>query len=116
MLLSEVFDRCHYGKKTGLLNIEVAKNPAFPLRVYFRGGEISRLSFGPVSGAECLECIEYYDLVAISYLDGLEARYDPVPRLPTGVIMEKIRKMGKVIRIKQWFEKGDAQLHDAKVY
>ncbi len=114
MLLAEVIERCHRDKKTGLLNISVLQSPNFPVRIYFQNGEINRFTFGPLTGLECFEYLEHYDLGTVNYLDGMETPRGFDEKLPTKAIITSIREMGKTVKIKLWFEKG-AKQHDAAI-
>lgn len=95
---ADVLERIHREKKTGLLNITVRQSSQYLVRVYFREGNISRLSYGPLSGKECLDLLDCYDFGKAVFFEGMKAPND----LPaTENIISQVRNGGKTIEITQ---------------
>ena len=108
MLLADVLERCHRQERTGLLNIAVVQSSLFPLRIYIEKGIISRFSYGPLTGNDCLDFLPYYDLGQADYLDGMRTSRGSGMHVPTEMAIDSIRRMGKSIRMRRWFEGGDS--------
>lgn len=105
MLLADVLRSCNRERKTGLLNVAVVQSNRFLVKVYFMEGSICRLSFGPLHGKEFLECLDYYDLSAAVYLDGMKASRKTCLDISTEDVISIVMAMGKVVRLTQWIER-----------
>ncbi len=101
MLLGDILLRCSKGEKTGLLNIAVVQSKRFLIRVYFNEGSICRLTFGPLHGKELLEFLDYYDLSAAVYLDGIKAPRNTCSDIPTEEVITTIMALDKMVRLTQ---------------
>ena len=105
VLLAELLEQCCREKRTGLLTISVSQSALFPLRIYLDAGSVSRLSFGPIVGSECLELLPYYSLGLSDYLDRMRAPREKESQLSTDLVIASIKMMGKTVRMRRWLER-----------
>ncbi len=86
--------------KTGALYVNILETSEDILRMYFKGGQIYHLRYGPAIGNDCLDIIEYYNLYSATFFVGIKAPDKPPVDLPsTEVILARIRQMNKKVKI-----------------
>jgi hypothetical protein len=98
-LFADVLQECCDGKKTGALFVSVAETSENLIRVYFKGGKITNISYGPVKDRDCLDILDCYNLGKAIYFDGMKAPLASADLPPTDAIIATIRKSGKQVQV-----------------
>ena len=98
-LFADVLQEYCAGKKNGALFVSVAEESENLIRFFFKDGNISHLSYGPVKGKDCLEMLDCYNLVKAIYFDGMNAPLASTELPPTNAIIAMVRKSGKQVQV-----------------
>jgi len=97
-LFADVLQELHESRKTGALFVSVVQSKEYLVRFWFEGGEIRRLSYGPLRGKACMELLDCYDFGKAIFYEGMKTTLNTdrqMPRTP-GIIVD-IRNTGKTI-------------------
>jgi hypothetical protein len=71
--LSEVLQKFHEAKKTGVLYISITAQSENLIRFYFMDGRIKHFLFGASTGDECLDLLDCYDFNKAYFFEGVKA-------------------------------------------
>jgi len=97
-LFADVLQKLHEERKTGALFVTVDQSKDCPVRFWFEGGEIRRLSYGPLRGRECMDLLNCYDFGIAIFLDGMKTPLDADGQIPgTPGLISDLRKTGKTV-------------------
>lgn len=98
-LFADVLQEYSAGKKNGALFVSVAEESENLIRFFFKDGNISHLSYGPVKGKDCLELLDCYNLGKAIYFDGMNAPLTSSDLPPTNAIIAMVRQSGKQVQM-----------------
>jgi hypothetical protein len=97
-LIADVLQEFHTTGKTGALFIVVKQSSEYLVRFYLEGGEILRVSYGPLRGRECLSILDCYDFnKAVFFLDMKTPRASNGDMPITSNVISILRSTGKTI-------------------
>src|SRR5512147_3005696 len=77
-ILQELYD----AKKTGALYVRILETSEDLYRMFFRNGNICHVRYGSAVGKDCLDILEYYNLVGATFFDGINAPERAASDLP----------------------------------
>jgi hypothetical protein len=98
ILFADVLQKLHEERKTGALFVTVDQSKDCPVRLWFEGGEIRRLSYGPLRGKECMDLLDCYDFGIAIFMEGMQTPFDADRQIPrTSGFISDLRKTGKTL-------------------
>ena len=98
-LFADVLQEYCADKKNGALFVSVAEESENLIRFFFKEGNISHISYGPVKGKDCLELLDCYNLVKAIYFDGMNAPMASSDLPSTHAIIAMVRQSGKQVQV-----------------
>ncbi len=98
-LFADVLQEYYAGKKNGALFVSVAEESENLIRFFFKDGNISAISYGPIKNKECLDILDCYNLGKAIYFDGMKAPLASADLPSTNAIISLIRKSGKQVQV-----------------
>ncbi len=98
--LSNVLSDLTQNSKTGLLSISVSDTNRL-FKIYFKKGEIYRLGFGPLKGAECLAQFDELEFKASFFLPDIEVAGEPEKIPSTSEVVTLFKMADRSVEMKQ---------------
>src|SRR5512144_1924920 len=99
--LADILQELSETKKTGALYIRVLETSEDLYRIFFKNGNICHIRYGSAVGKDCLDILEYYNLVGAPFFDGINAPDRPASDLPdTEQIISMIRGLNKKVTMR----------------
>lgn len=95
--LGEVLRECHGTKKSGALFVAVKEKSENLVRIFFKDGEISHLSYGPCSGKDCLEIVDCYEFTTAYFVNNMQPPATSAGLPPTQRIIDHIASAGRTV-------------------
>ncbi len=98
---ADILQELHDAKKTGALYVRILETSEDLYRMFFKNGNICHIRYGSAVGKDCLDILEYYNLVSTTFFDGLNAPVCTSSDLPdTGKIIDTIRGFSKKVAMR----------------
>ena len=72
LYFADIVQQLHDAKRTGALYIRILETSEDLYRIFFDNGNICQIRYGSAVGRDCLDIIEYYNLVAATFFDGIK--------------------------------------------
>jgi len=114
-LIADVLQEFYATRKTGALFIVVKQSSEYLVRFYLEGGEILRVSYGPLKGRECLGLLDCYDFHKAVFFYGMKTPRASDGDMPmTSNVISIMRSTGKTINDLQ-FAPGRQPVREAAV-
>jgi thioredoxin reductase len=95
---ADILQELHDAKKTGALYVRILETSEDLYRLFFKNGNICHIRYGSAVGKDCLDILEYYNLVGATFFDGINVPDRPASDLPdTEQIISMIRGFNKKV-------------------
>lgn len=96
LYFADILQELHDAKKTGALYVRILETSEDLYRIFFRNGNICHIRYGSAVGKDCLDILEYYNLVGATFFDGINAPARTATDLPdTEQIISLVRSLDK---------------------
>jgi hypothetical protein len=96
-ILQELYDE----KKTGALYVRILETSEDLYRMFFKNGNICHVRYGSAVGKDCLDILDYYNLVSATFFEGINAPVSTASDLPdTERIISMMRGFKKKVRMR----------------
>lgn len=101
LYFADILQELHDARRTGALYVRILETSEDLYRMFFKNGNICHIRYGSAVGRDCIDILEYYNLVGATYFDGMNAPYDATSELPdTEQIISAIRSFNKKVSMK----------------